>query len=1430
MADIPRGLNVAKALIDVDTSSDALRNLGFRIEDLDLIRGASDTISKIDLHLLSGLKDDQNRMFVSLSDSSQRAVVVSDAFQTVSTPQDYNYAINNKLISGAIKYGYVDFDEPNVVELFKGTAGITGFTIIPPSNFTALISAAGILNLNNIAETIEVGDKIRISNVAGQTSALTVGDYTVISVSSSNLTIGYTPGTSNSSTDITNSVFSLVKYWDVRQADISTSRVSSWSPVGQEPQQPDDYITYGAKISCTGEYLALQTLGLTQEPLVSEFPAEQPTHNVRLNINGEFKTFPAMKGIPIKFRTNAKTFIVKVGVVNPPLTYTTAGGSDAEIPVAFKKYDVNAQAFTNQTLQPAFSNDSASPTGQSALYGLSDLVQKPMELHVFYPPGRVKYISINDMAMEDWPYVVMSSLDKLLIKNNSLKVVPEFKKLAPNLTHLKNQSNPLNQGYDYLDELGLEDNPVFANLTSNVTQQQASLMSQTQIDRMPSSVDTLQMRNTFVGPVEVNFDAFDDIQIFEYGATSSNTAVHPRITFTGKTPEMPDASYRARFASSDVTAGTAGNSFTDHSIALASHKFVDGDLVQYVARVDDNNDLGVAPSGLTSSSISLGVNQIYKIKSVDANTVKLSNTGDTLPTTTVQIAGQGSGDFHELVKWDAQGNANIDPVNNPQNGNIDVQLSYNSNAGGQTGFATKGVKDYTVSWSSHQRLALSVCNSPRLRKLSLDGLNIKGNGTYVNVDNTNADTISESIAQQSFNLIGKALQSYNTNNGVYAIPDFSGNSSLTSIRIVNHDIPSALASDSPLRDMSASKFVGLTALTSLELVNIGAVDGSSISPTGDISNLFKDKASLISVEIDNVNGLDLVLDDNTFKDTGPNSPSQLEKFELILRGHGSGQSFDLDAKVPNAYGSNKLHDFFAVDNIPRSNGNGRTGLCFDPIQFSNTLKTLKFHTNPIVGGRLFNDDDPANVIQVPLSSLSSLTTLDISEGHHYGKIPTFSGLTNAEYIAFKNTNIAVPIMSAKDKNIYRVQGASWPNTEYAQPTFNLADTLNTGTGYLPIFPFEFHDMGYDPSETNADVVPWGSTASRGYVPSEGDYIEYSDLTVNQMVNSNLYQIRDLGSMSQSEWETAGWVANQTSGYFGRSGSSPAVGDTFTAKTKNTCYSDQVVSGTQYRIRRSGLPSGSFFGVSVQGISGSATNPSTGNAWAEGDVFTATSTGSGGAIPGFFHGAIGIILSVLDSSEPAYINYGNGKVARFAWNFNPEKNVVMEIIESIGYTGTIQNLNNLNSLTSLYLQNNSLSGTLPTADTDNLQNLDASFNRLTGAVPNMTAAGSSLVTLYLNNNLLDTYNESSLNQNTSLSKVYLQNNRLTFQALGNLLRDLITMAASGNSAEVKLEGNGATGVSIQAMNNDPNKENDGSHLKMFTQLTTSDGFSITIDQN
>ena len=97
---IYRGLNVSKAMNDVDDSAAALRNLGLDQRDLTLVSGLTAAGSDVNIrefHTVAGLVDDQKKSLYSLGRASEVVAGQLESLVDIKQSLVFNYRIDDQL-------------------------------------------------------------------------------------------------------------------------------------------------------------------------------------------------------------------------------------------------------------------------------------------------------------------------------------------------------------------------------------------------------------------------------------------------------------------------------------------------------------------------------------------------------------------------------------------------------------------------------------------------------------------------------------------------------------------------------------------------------------------------------------------------------------------------------------------------------------------------------------------------------------------------------------------------------------------------------------------------------------------------------------------------------------------------------------------------------------------------------------------------------------------------------------------------------------------------------------------------------------------------------------------------------------------------------------------------------------------------------------
>ena len=319
-------------------------------------------------------------------------------------------------------------------------------------------------------------------------------------------------------------------------ADISTSRVSSWSS-SANPVIATSPISYGSRVAIK-DGSALQfgppaTSGQTRlktstAPIAKEFDSELPTSKITTTItdaNGNTQTVKlyAMKGIPLIFRGFFRNF-------NASIVISQIKVAGVDIPASWKVVETG-----NPNSYVSFPNKGAATSSIS----FSSSRSRERNIQFYYNPDNIKQITLQSAGIDTLPVTRLSELTFLNLRYNNLKNFPDFTVFSPNLTQLLLSRNPF-----YLSE-----NPNERRLNQNI------------IDKIPADLTRLDLPGTFYGSIDPNiFNKFTKITELQLGR-GGGAYFHPDGN-NGNTP-LPNISntcetytaYNNDFRSIDATPG-----------------------------------------------------------------------------------------------------------------------------------------------------------------------------------------------------------------------------------------------------------------------------------------------------------------------------------------------------------------------------------------------------------------------------------------------------------------------------------------------------------------------------------------------------------------------------------------------------------------------------------------------------------------------------------------------------------------------------------------------------------------------------------------------------------------------------------------------------------------------------------------------------------
>lgn len=245
----------------------------------------------------------------------------------------------------------------------------------------------------------------------------------------------------------------------LKNADISTSRVSSWSSTVSPPSDTSP-IFYGGDLDVGGTITASK-VNLTNNPLEVKFKdSEIPTHKIQATVNGSTVYFYAMKGIPLVFEgffRNVNTIIELVN--NGAVSVVIVNIEDDRFTVEFENIG------------------GVSSTSANLVY--RDNRAAPKNLEIYQDPRNIRTLQLNNLGISELPAAELPNLNELRLYRNLLREFPNFNQFSPQVTLLDIRENLFNQADD----------------------ETIRSFNQAVVDRLPNTITTLLAGNTFTSSI-----------------------------------------------------------------------------------------------------------------------------------------------------------------------------------------------------------------------------------------------------------------------------------------------------------------------------------------------------------------------------------------------------------------------------------------------------------------------------------------------------------------------------------------------------------------------------------------------------------------------------------------------------------------------------------------------------------------------------------------------------------------------------------------------------------------------------------------------------------------------------------------------------------------------------------------------------------------
>ena len=420
---IYRGLNVQKAMNDVDNKSQSLINLGLDQRDLALISGVNALgVVRNEMKTLAGLVDDQKKALYALGEASETMAGQLNSLSDIQVPQAYNIEYDDQVRASAIKYNYLDFAQ-----------------------------------------------------------------Y----------------GTSTES----------------QSADISTSRVSSWSSIGNT-------ILYGGEIKVTGDKIQLSSLKSTSAPVVKLFRSEIPTHTLTIKVNNSDQKFLAMKGIPMELEGFFRNANLYHGVTPVNDTHPDTGATNSQVPATWRIVN-NDNGSTYNSGDGTIANPGNRGVGSAAspsVWPFRDSSSRSRKVQFYYDPSKILNLGTTSLNLTSWTTSKLPALVRLNISSNDLYVLPSFRSdastkdgaltpggLAPVLQYIDISKNNLSRARD---DSG------------------AQIVATHQLNTLPTTLKSLTMNGCFSDGTTIDLLDYTELTVLNFDSLYARNA---RRAMTGGT-------------------------------------------------------------------------------------------------------------------------------------------------------------------------------------------------------------------------------------------------------------------------------------------------------------------------------------------------------------------------------------------------------------------------------------------------------------------------------------------------------------------------------------------------------------------------------------------------------------------------------------------------------------------------------------------------------------------------------------------------------------------------------------------------------------------------------------------------------------------------------------------------------------------------------
>ncbi|MDB4559048.1 hypothetical protein N9000_00090 [bacterium] len=738
--------------------------------------------------------------------------------------------------------------------------------------------------------------------------------------------------------------------WKAAKADISTSRVSSWSPIGPEAT-PDSVIFYGGEVNSKKGTISYTSISTTKQPVKKAFRAEVPTHILKMKFNGVEQNVLAMKGIPLTFDSSFRDCDLTASVVG------VQDSSGATIPITWRVTNLDSTATIYNSGDGTSENPGSVGVGTlstPAIYTFRDSQSRPRRIEFFYNPSKIEQLKMVEINISQWTNVSLPNLKILSFERNDLSVIPEFRDdieavgaakhgltstagLAPTLEEINLTGNNLARA-----ELSLQGS---TNLTNNDNVLYST--ANAQLNRLPLTMKKITVNGCFSDSTEVDLTQYVNLENFSMGVTYDSDL---RRIMTGGTvmPKILDTT----IANTDFNNWDTYNYSTTEIIIDSAVAF---------------KLYGGTPTADALATVKY-LNGAYN----NAGTIELPTnypagaiTGGLVPNTVYTLKAKGTGNRYEVFLGATQLNALVSGTGEPG-----AHCFKACDASGNILYDdTKGIKKYSIeNQPFYEQLPTGIMTSSKLQELSFASSWLSSNSELPIYSSSgfsdaqrDAQSSDRSITLRSTEITKFSSTNNRTGLGSHNIINMSGKTNLTEYTQSRCSLRSSVRK---AERTANAKFDNCPALTRFDVVVTNCLGN------WQENSMFNDKPDLTYIDV-RYTHMDARLSDSVF---GPNTTK-------ITNLYVAGATYGMSS-----------NDFLGI--------NGESGFTGKSLKSLVNLRRLYMYNMDRACIRFVDNADDTKFLD--LASNLNLQVLYCADGGVTGKLPDITNNTKLYYMNFKN--------------------------------------------------------------------------------------------------------------------------------------------------------------------------------------------------------------------------------------------------------------------------------------------------------------------------------------------------------------------------------------------------------------------------------------------